>query len=109
MIASLALVLAILAGPVPYTGAEPARPATVAGWLALCEADVKACTDALFDLTWERSVGDQRVGFCLPEDATAPETVTAKVAAWLKARPELADAPTDPALLKALEAEYRCG
>jgi hypothetical protein len=103
----LTLLIALM-GPVPYTAAKPERPPTVAGWLALCEADTKACSDTLFDLVWERSVGDQKVGFCLPDDET-PDQIAAKAVAWLKARPALAAAETDASLLKAMEAEYRCG
>ena len=80
------------------------RPLTVAAFLALCDADAKVCNDRIFDLIWERSVGDQRLSFCVPEVEPAP-----RVTAWLKARPTLADTPTDPALIKALEATFRCG
>lgn len=87
---------------------EPSRPPTVAEYLALCDADAKSCTDRLFDLIYENSFGEQKLGFCLPDKDT-PEAITAVAVAWLRARPELANAPTDPTLLKAMEASYRCG
>ena len=102
-----ALVLAAFLAT-PALAADLPRPPTVGAYLALCETDAKACSDRLFDLIWERSVGDQRVGFCLPDDET-PDQITAKAVAWLKARPALAAAETDATLLKAMEAEYRCG
>ena len=100
-----ALVVLLLAAYVP--GPPPERPPTVAQYLALCDADAKSCSDRLFDLIYENSVGDQKLGFCLPDKDT-PEQITAVAVAWLKARPELAEKPTDPALLKAMEASYRC-
>jgi hypothetical protein len=102
-----ALVLAALLSS-PALAEGPPRPPLVEGYLALCENNAKACSDRLFDLIWERSVGEQKVGFCLPDDETT-EQITAKAVAWLKARPLLASAPTDATLLKAMEAEYRCG
>lgn len=98
------LVLAL----VPYVpGPPPTRPPTVAEYLALCDADAQSCSDRLFDLIYENSVGEQLLGFCLPDKDT-PEQITATAVAWLKARPELADKPTDPTLLKAMEAGYPC-
>lgn len=95
--------LLLLAGYVPQPQPVP-RPPTVAAFLAVCEADAKACEDRIFDLIWERSVGDQKLPFCVPESEAAP-----KVTAWLRARPDLAGTPTDPALMKALEASFPCG
>ena len=100
-----ALIALLLAPYVP--GPPPPRPPTVAEYLALCEADAQACSDRLFDLIYENSVGPQLLGFCLPDKDT-PEAITAVAVAWLKVRPELADKPTDPTLLKAMEASYRC-
>lgn len=100
-----ALLVLFLAAYVP--GPPPERPPTVAQYLALCDADAEACSDRLFDLIYENSVGDQKLGFCLPDKDT-PQQITAVAVAWLKARPELADKPTDPTLLKAMEARYRC-
>lgn len=96
------LLALLLAAYVPQPQPVP-RPATVAGFLALCDADAKACEDRIFDLIWERSVGDQRLPFCVPEETAGP-----KVVAWLKARPALAAQPADPALMKALEASFPC-
>jgi hypothetical protein len=104
MIAAL-IAFAVMA----YTpGPPPARPPTVAEYLALCDADAQACSDRLFDLIYERSVGEQKVGFCLPDKDT-PEAITATAVAWLRAHPELDGADTDATLLKAMEASYRCG
>lgn len=100
-----AVIALLLAAYVP--GPPPPRPPTVAEYLALCETDAQGCADRLFDLIYENSVGDQKLGFCLPDKDT-PEQITAVAVAWLKARPELGDEPTDPTLLKAMEASYRC-
>lgn len=97
------LLALLLAAYVPQPQPIP-RPATVGEFLALCEADRKACEDRIFDLIWERSVGDQRLSFCMPET----EDAWPRVVAWLKARPALAATPTDPALIKALEAGFPC-
>ena len=97
----LALIL-LLAGYVPQPQPIP-RPPTVTAFLAVCDPYAKACEDRIFDLIWERSVGERKLPFCVPETAAAP-----KVTAWLKARPTLADTPTDPALMKALEASFPC-
>ena len=75
---------------------------------ASVDANLRHSADRLFDDIWEHSVGDQKLGFCLPDHDTM-EQITGVVVAWLKARPELADKPTDPTLLKAMEANYRCG
>ena len=83
------------------------RPPTVAGFLYLCETDPDRCSDDLFDVIYENSVGEQKLGFCLPDKDT-PEQITAVAVAWLKARPDLANEPTDATLLKAMEASYRC-
>ena len=101
---------ALIAAVFAYTpsSAEPPRPPTVAEFLALCDADAEACADDLFDVIYENSVGDQKLGFCLPDKDT-PEQITAVAVAWLKARPELGGEPTDATLLKAMEASYRCG
>ena len=98
----LALILLHLAGYVPQPRPIP-RPPTVAAFLAVCDADAKACEDRIFDLIWERSVGDQKLPFCVPEVAAGP-----KVTTWLKARPGLAETATDPAVMKALEASFPC-
>ena len=87
--------------------AEPPRPATVGEFLTVCETDPKRCTDTLFDVIYENSVGDQLLGFCLPDNDT-PEQITAAAVAWLHARPELAAEPTEPMLLKAMEVSYPC-
>ncbi len=102
-----ALILAAATAYVP-TWAQPPRPATVAEFLTACDADAKRCADTLFDVIYENSVGDQKLGFCIPDHDT-PEQITATAVAWLKARPELAAAETDPTLLKAMEASYPCG
>ena len=100
-----ALIALLLAAYVP--GPPPPRPPTVAEYLALCDADAQACGDRLFDLIYENSVGEQLLGFCLPDKDT-PEAITAVAVAWLRARPELADESTDPTLLRAMEASYQC-
>ena len=100
-----ALIALALAAYTP--GPPPLLPPTVAQYLALCDADAKGCADRLFDLIYENSVGDQKLGFCLPDKDT-PEQITAVAVAWLKARPELAGEATDATLLKAMEASYRC-
>lgn len=93
----------LLAGVVLQPQQIP-RPPTVGAFLAVCDLDTKACEDRIFDLIWERSVGDQRLPFCVPE----VEDAWPRVTAWLKARPALAETPTDPAVMKALEASFPC-
>lgn len=100
-----ALIALLLAAYVP--GPPPPRPPTVAEYLALCDADAQACADRLFDVIYENSVGEQKLGFCLPDKDT-PEAITAVAVAWLKARPELGPKETDPTLLRAMEASYPC-
>ena len=105
----LAAALALTAGSAtaqyrPYT---PPNPPTGAAWLALCETDRKACSDALFDLIWELGFGERRWAFCLADDATV-EGVTAQAEAWLRARPNVAARPFAQAANSALVATQRC-
>ena len=106
----LAAALAVSAGAAsaqyrPYT---PPTPATGAEWLALCDSDRKACSDALFDLIWELGFGERRWSFCLPDEATV-EGVTADAEGWLRARPRVAARPFADAASRALAATQRCG
>lgn len=100
-----ALFALVLAAYTP--GPPPDRPPTVGEYLTLCEADAQACSDRLFDLIYENSVGEQKLGFCLPDHDT-PAEITERAVAWLRERPALAGEPTDPTLLKAMEATHRC-
>jgi hypothetical protein len=104
MIAALTAFIVMAYTP---TWAEPPRPATVGEFLSVCETDPGRCADDLFDVIYENSVGDQLLGFCMPDKDT-PEQITAVAVGWLKARPELSAAETDPTLLKAMEANYPC-
>ena len=94
--------------PVQYTPSTPPPTPLVRDYLALCDRDAKTCSDILFDHTWNHSVGDQRVGYCLPQTSEDEDMVTSKVVAWLRAKPAMADKPTDPALNTALENLYPC-
>jgi hypothetical protein len=106
MLVALSLSLALMA-PVPYSPETHVKPPLVRDWLALCDTDAKACGDYMFDLIWSSTVGPQKVGYCLP-DKEAPEAITAKVQAWLKARPAEAAKPTDTGLNRALLASFSC-
>lgn len=100
--------LALALTPAQYTPSKPAVVPLVRDYLALCEADAKTCSDTLFDHTWRHSVGDQRVGYCLPQTGEDEWMITSKVVAWLKSKPALVDNPTDLALNTALENLYPC-
>ncbi len=91
-----------------YTPSTPPRVPTVADYLQVCDRDMKTCSDILFDHTWRFSVGEQKVGYCLPQEGDDTIAITGAVVAWLKARPDLAAQPTDPALNRALENLYPC-
>jgi hypothetical protein len=106
MIVSLALSLAMMA-PVPYAPETHERPPLVRDWLALCDRNPKACNDYLFDLVWSSTVGPQKVGYCLP-DKDPPEAITGRVQAWLRARPDQANKPTDQGLNRAMLASFPC-
>lgn len=104
-----AVLLLFAAEPVPYTSmAEPPPTPLVKDWLALCDRSAAQCEDRLFDLTWENSVGDKTVGYCLPKEGETPAQITDKVRRWLAARPETLDDGTNPGTDKALRALYPC-
>jgi hypothetical protein len=100
--------LALALTPAQYTPSAPPATPLVRNYLALCADNGETCADILFDHAWSHSVGDQRVGYCLPQTGEDEATVTRKVVAWLTARPAMADQPTDPALNTALENLYPC-
>lgn len=91
-----------------YTPSQPPQVPLVSDYLALCERDAKSCSDVLFDHAWSHSVGEQRVGYCLPQSGEDENQVTAKVVAWLKSKPAMASKPTDPSLNTALQNVYPC-
>ena len=103
-----ALLFAIALTPVQYTPSKPPEVPLVRDYLALCDRDMKSCSDILFDHAWRHSVGDQRVGYCLPQTGEDEIQVTAKVVAWLASKPDMASKPTDPSLNTALEHSYPC-
>ena len=104
----VSLLMALTLTPAGYTPSKPAIVPLVRDYLALCDTDPKACSDSLFDHTWRHSVGDQRVGYCLPPTGEDEVMVTDKVVAWLRSQPSMADKPTDPALATTLEHVYPC-
>lgn len=108
MLLSMTSVVLMMLAPQPYNSAEPPATPLVRDYLALCDADAKSCSDILFDHAWNHSVGEQRVGYCLPQSGETEADVTAKVVAWLKSRPAMAGKPTDPSLNTALENTYPC-
>lgn len=103
-----ALALALTLTPIQYTPSKPPEVPLVRDYLALCDSDLKVCSDVLFDHAWRHSVGDQRVGYCLPETGEDEIQVTQKVLAWLRSKPDMASKPTDPSLNTALEHSYPC-
>jgi len=102
------LFAALTLTPIQYTPSKPPEVPTVRDYLALCDSNMKSCSDVLFDHAWRHSVGDQRVGYCLPQSGEDEMQVTAKVVAWLKGQPNMAGAATDPSLNTALERTYPC-
>lgn len=108
MLLSMTSAMLMMLAPQPYNSATPPATPLVRDYLALCAADAKSCSDILFDHAWRHSVGDQRVGYCLPQTGEDEAQVTAKVVAWLGSKPNLADKPTDPSLNTALENTYPC-
>ena len=99
----------VLMAAAAFQGYTPDPPAakTVGEWLALCETDTKRCADQLYDRTWDHSVGDQQLDFCMP-DGGDPKATAQAAAAWLKARPELASADAWTGMNKAMLALYPC-
>jgi hypothetical protein len=108
MLLSVTSALLMMLAPQGYTPSKPPEVPLVRDYLALCAADLKVCSEVLFDHAWRHSVGDQRVGYCLPETGEDEVDVTNKVVAWLKSRPDLAGNPTDPSLNTALMNTYPC-
>ena len=88
----------------PYT---PPNPQTGTAWLAICDTDQKACSDALFDTIWDLGFGERRWAFCLENDTT-PEAVTSAAEAWLRAHRRSAAKPFAQAATDALAATQRC-
>lgn len=108
LVSTLAAALALTLTPVQYTPSKPPSTPMVRDYLALCATDAKACSDILFDHAHAHSVGPQHVGYCLPQSGEDEAAVTAKVVAWLKGQPGMADKATDPSLNTALEHVYPC-
>lgn len=102
------LLFALALTPIQYTPSKPPEVPLVRDYLALCDRDMKSCSDVLFDHAWRHSVGDQRVGYCLPQTGEDEMQVTAKVVAWLTSKLDMADKPTDPSLNTALMHTYPC-
>jgi hypothetical protein len=95
--------------PIDYTPDKPLPKLPLTrDYLAFCDKDAKGCSDYLFDLIWNSTVGPQHVGYCLPDKEASETVITDKVVSWLRAHHDLDDKAANPSLTKALMASYPC-
>jgi hypothetical protein len=117
------LAVAALASGVAVAGVQAAQPVTLAantaGQLAeLCTAPpLKPGTDAKLNfcrgfaqgaITVELSHAGDKKPFCFPTPAPSRAKTMSQFAAWVKAAPDRAAAPSSEALFKFLAEQYPC-